>query len=287
MILALDTSTAACTAALLEPDGTIVASRDEVIGRGHAERLVPMIEEMLDGHVPSRLLVGVGPGSFTGLRVGIAAAHGMAIGWSIPLAGMNTLALLAASAPPGEGKVAAAMTGGHGELFVQTFDRKKLTATGPILNLTPGRRGDQGRCSAGRRQRRRRAGRGPPVPARHCRCCPPPAGRSSCRNCSECSSASQSTPARPMRGPRRHDGDHAAKRSTRVRLRPGRVDDLDDVMRIMSGAFQPCFGEAWTRSQCAGILPMSGRRPDRRREMIGVLSDFRWSGLSRTRRSCC
>ena len=137
MILALDTSTAACTAALLERDGTIIASRDEVIGRGHAERLVPMIEEMLDGHVPARILVGVGPGSFTGLRVAIAAAHGMAIGWSVPLTGMNSLALLAASAPPGEGKVAAAIAGGHGELFVQTFDRKKLTATGPILNLTP------------------------------------------------------------------------------------------------------------------------------------------------------
>jgi tRNA threonylcarbamoyl adenosine modification protein YeaZ len=137
LILALDTSTAACTAALLERNGTIVASRDEVIGRGHAERLVPMIKEMLDGHVPARILVGVGPGSFTGLRVGIAAAHGMAIGWSVPLAGMNSLALLAAAAPAGEGKIAAAMAGGHGELFVQTFDRKKLTATGPILNLTP------------------------------------------------------------------------------------------------------------------------------------------------------
>jgi tRNA threonylcarbamoyl adenosine modification protein YeaZ len=137
LILALDTSTAACTAALLERDGTILAARDEVIGRGHAERLVPLIEEMLDGHVPARILVGVGPGSFTGLRVGIAAAHGMAIGWSIPLTGMNSLALLAASAPPGEGKLAAAMAGGHGELFIQTFDRKKLTATGPILNLTP------------------------------------------------------------------------------------------------------------------------------------------------------
>lgn len=137
LILALDTSTAACTAALLLPDGTIIASRDEVIGRGHAERLVPMIEEMLDGHVPARLLVGVGPGSFTGLRVGIAAAHGLAIGWSIPLSGMNSLALVAASAPSGEGKVAVAMAGGHGELFVQTFNRRKLNATGPILNLTP------------------------------------------------------------------------------------------------------------------------------------------------------
>jgi tRNA threonylcarbamoyl adenosine modification protein YeaZ len=137
LILALDTSTAACTAALLLPDGTIVASRDEEVGRGHAERLVPMISEMLEGHVPTRLLVGVGPGSFTGLRVGIAAAHGMAIGWSVPLLGMNSLALLAASAPPGEGKVTAAMSGGHGELFVQTFDRKKLTPTGPIASLTP------------------------------------------------------------------------------------------------------------------------------------------------------
>lgn len=137
MILAFDTSTAACTAALLEPDGTVIASRDEVIGRGHAERLVPMIEEMLDGHVPSRILVGVGPGSFTGLRVGIAAAHGMAIGWRVPLAGMNSLALLAATAPAGEGKIAAALSGGHGELFVQTFDRKKLTANGPVLSLTP------------------------------------------------------------------------------------------------------------------------------------------------------
>ena len=137
LILAFDTSTAACTAALLEPDGTLVASRDEVIGRGHAERLVPMIEEMLDGHVPSRILVGVGPGSFTGLRVGIAAAHGMAIGWRVPLAGMNSLALLAASAPPGEGKIAAALSGGHGELFIQTFDRKKMAASGPVQNLSP------------------------------------------------------------------------------------------------------------------------------------------------------
>ena len=119
-----------------------MASRDELIGRGHAERLVPMIAEMLDGHVPSRLLVGVGPGSFTGLRVGIAAAHGLAIGWSVPVAGFNSLALIAASAAPGDGRIsdgriAAAVTGGHGELFVQGFDRASWTATGPVLNLTP------------------------------------------------------------------------------------------------------------------------------------------------------
>ena len=81
MILAFDTSTAACTAALFDGPGLARAQRDEVIGRGHAERLVPMIAEMLDGRPREPILVGVGPGSFTGIRVGIAAAHGLAIGW--------------------------------------------------------------------------------------------------------------------------------------------------------------------------------------------------------------
>ncbi len=49
-----------------------------------------------------------------------------------------------------------------------------------------------------------------------------------------------------------------APSSSPIHIRPGGVEDLDDVMRIMSGAFRPCFGEGWSRSQCAGILPMSG-----------------------------
>lgn len=50
----------------------------------------------------------------------------------------------------------------------------------------------------------------------------------------------------------------APLRPDHVRLRPGGVDDLDAVMSIMTAAFRPCFGEGWTRSQCAGILPMAG-----------------------------
>src|SRR5687768_8493268 len=76
MILAIDTSTAACSAALFDAAGECVGSADERIGRGHAERLVPMIAELLDGRRADRILVGVGPGSFTGIRVGIAAANG-------------------------------------------------------------------------------------------------------------------------------------------------------------------------------------------------------------------
>jgi tRNA threonylcarbamoyladenosine biosynthesis protein TsaB len=135
MLLAFDTSSAACTAALFD-GGTCVAQRDELIGRGHSERLVPMIAELLQGARPTSILVGVGPGSFTGIRVAIAAAHGLAIGWSAQLEGMSSLALLAAGAS-GEGEVAAAVIGGHGELFVQQFDASTAEPTSDIRNLVP------------------------------------------------------------------------------------------------------------------------------------------------------
>jgi tRNA threonylcarbamoyl adenosine modification protein YeaZ len=115
---------------------TCVARRDELIGRGHAERLVPLIAELLDGRTADRILVGVGPGSFTGIRVAIAAAHGLAIGWGAELAGMSSLALLAAGAAE-EGEVAAAVMGGHGELFVQQFDTVAAEPTSELRNLVP------------------------------------------------------------------------------------------------------------------------------------------------------
>lgn len=135
MILAFDTSSAACTAALFDGAGECVARKDEMIGRGHSERLVPMLDELLEGRKADRILVGVGPGSFTGIRVGVAAAHGLAIGWGADVGGMSSLALIAASAElPGE--VAVAVSGGHGELFVQQFDGAQ--AKSELLNLTPG-----------------------------------------------------------------------------------------------------------------------------------------------------
>ena len=113
MILALDTSTAACTASLFDGSGACLARRDEIIGRGHAERLVPMLAELLDGRSASQIIVGIGPGSFTGIRVGIAAAHGLAIGWDAELHGLSSLALLASSART-QWQVAAVVLGGHG-----------------------------------------------------------------------------------------------------------------------------------------------------------------------------
>jgi len=137
MLLAFDTSSAACTAALFDGGGACLGRRDELIGRGHSERLVPMIAELLDGRRASRILVGVGPGSFTGIRVAIAAAHGLAIGWGAELDGMSSLALLAAGARPEEADVAAAVTGGHGELFVQQFEAAAAEPTSELRNLIP------------------------------------------------------------------------------------------------------------------------------------------------------
>jgi tRNA threonylcarbamoyladenosine biosynthesis protein TsaB len=136
MLLAFDTSTAACTAALFDGSGACIDRRDELIGRGHAERLVPMIAELLAGRRPDRLLVGVGPGSFTGIRVAIAAAHGLSIGWDISLAGMSSLALLAAGASTRE-RFAVALAGGHGELFVQQFDGATGVPDGDAVNQPP------------------------------------------------------------------------------------------------------------------------------------------------------
>jgi tRNA threonylcarbamoyladenosine biosynthesis protein TsaB len=136
MILAFDTSSAACSAALFDAGGACLDQRDELIGRGHSERLVPMIAELLDGRAPTSILVGIGPGSFTGIRVAIAAAHGMAIGWRAELKGMSSLALLAAGSA-GDGEIAAAVIGGHGEVFVQQFDAMTAEPTSELRNLVP------------------------------------------------------------------------------------------------------------------------------------------------------
>jgi len=136
MILAIDSASAACTAALLTLDGELIAERHEDIGRGHAERLMPMVAELLGQRIPTRILVGVGPGSFTGLRVAIAAAHGMAIGWSVPLSGFDSLALVAASAP-GSGPLGVAMLGGHGEWFIAQYERPGFALLDPIASRSP------------------------------------------------------------------------------------------------------------------------------------------------------
>ncbi len=134
MLLVIDSATAACSVALIEGD-RLLDERHEVVGRGHAERLVPMIAEILGGHRPSAILVDCGPGSFTGVRVGLAAAHGLAIGWGVPLSGYSSTASIAAAAPGNE--IAVALIGGHGQIFVQRYGGDPLLPLDPLRSLVP------------------------------------------------------------------------------------------------------------------------------------------------------
>ena len=128
-ILAIDTALPAVSACVLT-EGATRTDAEETLGmeRGHAEALVPLIERVLgniEGGYASidRVAVTVGPGSFTGLRVGIAAARAIALAWSVPAVGVSTLAALAAPLilEDKPGVVAVAVDAKHGHVFFAAF----------------------------------------------------------------------------------------------------------------------------------------------------------------------
>ncbi len=135
--LVIDCATEACSVALLE-DGALIGGKFRVLGRGHAEQLVPMIAALPGKGKAQRIAVAMGPGSFTGVRVGLAAARALAFAWGAELLGYPTLDLVAAMARSqhGDQPVTAAMTGGHGEWFVQAFAASGAPL-GPLASLTP------------------------------------------------------------------------------------------------------------------------------------------------------
>jgi tRNA threonylcarbamoyl adenosine modification protein YeaZ len=135
MILVIETATPACSVALVDGEA-LIDERHEIVGRGHAERLVPMIEALLAGRRPDGILVDCGPGSFTGIRVGLAAAQGLRIGWGVKLAGFSSTAAIAAAAGEG-GEIAVALDGGHGQLFVQSFGEVPMRPLDALRSLTP------------------------------------------------------------------------------------------------------------------------------------------------------
>ncbi|MGL3608333.1 tRNA (adenosine(37)-N6)-threonylcarbamoyltransferase complex dimerization subunit type 1 TsaB [Rhizobium sp. G187] len=127
IVLAIDTAGVDCAAAVYDTDAcTLLASVSETIGRGHAERLMAMIDEALDAaglemDAIGRIGVTVGPGSFTGIRVGVAAARGLALALGVECVGVNTLAVLAHAAPPSDETVLAAINAHRDEVYVQAF----------------------------------------------------------------------------------------------------------------------------------------------------------------------
>ena len=150
-LLAMDTASNCCSAAIWS-DGGIVAARHRPMTRGHAEAIMPMIGDVLSeaGHGfddLDGLAVTVGPGSFTGLRTGLAAARGLALATGLPLAGVTTLEIVAHDARPnlaaiGNGAAAGGPCGlvaletRRADLYVQYFT-SDATAIDEPMALRP------------------------------------------------------------------------------------------------------------------------------------------------------
>jgi tRNA threonylcarbamoyladenosine biosynthesis protein TsaB len=123
IVLALDTCLSACSAAVLDGE-RVLARASEPMTRGHQERLAPLVAEVMDAaglafSQVERVGVTVGPGSFTGLRVGLAFAQGLAAALGVPLAGVGTLEALAAEG--GAGLVFAVIDARRDQIYLQAF----------------------------------------------------------------------------------------------------------------------------------------------------------------------
>ncbi|WP_010141646.1 tRNA (adenosine(37)-N6)-threonylcarbamoyltransferase complex dimerization subunit type 1 TsaB [Oceanicola sp. S124] len=156
LILAFDTSAPHCAAALLDGE-TLVAERHEPMARGQAERLVPLLEELLTEAGRSwsdlaALAVGVGPGNFTGIRISVALARGLALGLKVPAVGVTGFEALAHGRPrpllatlpaPREQLYGQVFTEGAAPGEAQLFAAEALSAALPpegclLLGAAPG-----------------------------------------------------------------------------------------------------------------------------------------------------
>lgn len=140
-VLALDTALGATSAAVVDlPSGAVVARDSQAMERGHAEALIPMVEALMRA-VPggfaslNRIVTTVGPGSFTGLRVAIAAARSFGLALKIPVSGVSTLTAYAAPllAAGSRTSIAAAVDARHGSVFFHAYWLDGRTSFGPAL----------------------------------------------------------------------------------------------------------------------------------------------------------
>ena len=142
IVLGLDTATTATVAGVLDRSGAVTEVRDDPepgVRPAHANRLLAAAEEALERaglrwEDVERIAVGVGPGSFTGLRIGIATARALAQGRGLPLVAVSSLEALALGAGDAE-LVLAVLDARRGEAFAAAWRRRALVA--PAAALSP------------------------------------------------------------------------------------------------------------------------------------------------------
>jgi len=138
-LLALDAATTACSVACWS-GGAVIAQATETASRRQAEILMPMVQSAMreagfDYHMLDLIAVTTGPGSFTGVRIGLATARGLALAASLPLTGVSTLQALAAAPPPDErqgGLLLAVLDARRDQLYGQFFDKNGDSASDPF-----------------------------------------------------------------------------------------------------------------------------------------------------------
>ncbi len=139
MILAIDCSASLCAACVYDENAGRELGRKVLdLGKGHAEHLMAVIEEALEKSGKTyadlaAIAVSVGPGSFTGLRVGVATARGLALALKVPAIGVTTLEALAAEARQvyPDRPVLATLDGGRGEIYAALYDELAVLRYGP------------------------------------------------------------------------------------------------------------------------------------------------------------
>ena len=134
-LLAIETATESCSVALACGDSLVV--RSEFAPRRHAELLLPMCEQVLaeagiGRHALDAVAVGVGPGAFTGVRLAVAAAQGLALALDRPLVPVSSLAALAMQAPDNGVAILAVIDARMGEIYAGTFRRTAEGLVEPI-----------------------------------------------------------------------------------------------------------------------------------------------------------
>ncbi len=142
LFLGIDTATPYLALALWSPEEGAVASFTERVGRDHAKRLLLELDALLERAGRRRLelrglAVGVGPGSYTGLRVGLASAQGLARGLGVPLGGVVTLEAMAATALPRGARGVVTLDAGRERVYAAAYrwGGDALRALGEVRKL--------------------------------------------------------------------------------------------------------------------------------------------------------